>query len=271
MRALEVLTGFATAPGATFTAVTVASGNSLTVRSGPIDSKISLLTAWSQQQAAGNVRIRSPRLHDNVQGIRLFSPADEIYPLVPVGYTQSLISQDTLTVEITGSAVAGQIETACLLVAYEDLPGVAGRFIDTAELSSRLKSIVTVENTLTMGITGGYSGERAINSQFDLLKANTDYALMGYLVSASVAVVRWRGVDTGNLGVGGPGHSRNKFLTSRWFVDMSDALGAPWIPVFNSANRAGILIDAATNQVVVSPVVTSIFGELGEAGAAPTM
>lgn len=268
MRALEVLTGFATAPGAAFTAVTVASGNSLTVRSGPIDSKISLISAWSQQQAAGNLRIRSPRLHDNVQGIRLFSPVDEVYPLVPIGYSQPLISQDTLTVEITGSAVAGQIESACLLLAYENLPGVAGRFIDTAELLARMRTVVAVENTLTMGVAGGYSGERAINSQFDLLKANTDYALVGYLTSASVAVVRWRGVDTGNLGVGGPGHPRNKALTSRFFVDLSDDLGAPWIPVFNSANRAGILVDAATNQVVVSPVITSILVELAPAGAA---
>jgi len=261
--ALELLTGFATAPGTTFTSLTMASGNSATIRNAPIGSRVHLLQAWVDAQGAGVFRIRSPRLHDNVQGIRLATTVGYPVPLLPWGYPQRLVPQDTLVLEITGSAVAGDIETACLLVWYEDLPGVSSRFIDTATLRSRMSNMIAVENTLALGVAGGYSGEEPINAEFDLLKANTDYALLGYLVNAECAAVRWRGADVGNVGIGGPGEPDIRELTKDWFVKLTEAYGIPLIPVFNSANRFGILVDGAQDENGVDVTVTSIFAELG--------
>jgi hypothetical protein len=82
-------------------------------------------------------------------------------------------------------------------------------------------------------------------------------------VSAECAAVRWLGVDTGNLGVGGPGALESKGLTARWFVALSERFNLPLIPVFNSANKAGILIDAAQDENGADVTVTSIFAELG--------
>jgi hypothetical protein len=125
-----------------------------------------------------------------------------------------------------------------------------------------MKHLVTVNNTLALGTAGGYSGEEALNAETDLLKNNTDYALLGYLVDVQCAAVRIRGADTGNLGVGGPGDRLGRHYTSDWFVRLSMATGLPCIPVFNAANRAGILVDGVQNQGGADPTVTWIFAEL---------
>jgi len=268
--ALQLLTGFVTAPDTTQTALTMAAGDSLTIRNAAIDSPVRLLTAWVDCQIRGILRIRSPKLHDNVQGIRMDTIASEVQPLLPAGHTQRLYPQDTLTVDLSGSATAADIETACLLLYYPDLPGQAGRFITPEDAKSRMVNLIGVENSLATGTAGGYSGEEAINADFDLMKANTDYALLGYTVSpvagqtvGECLAVRYRGVDTGNLGVGGPGTDSDRWLTNRWFVWLSRQCGLPLIPVFNSANKAGILVDAAQDENGVDVLVTSIFAELG--------
>lgn len=260
--AMEVVTGFATAPSTTFTAVTMGAGNTLTVRNAPFGSKIWLLQAWADNQVAGNLRIRSPKLHDNVQGIRLHVSVSDVKPLLPYGLRQPLIPQDTLIVELTGSGVAGDIESASFLVFYEDLPGTAGRFISEDQLRQAATGIVTVENTLALGTAGGYSGEEAINAEFDLLKANTDYAVLGYIASAECCTIGYRGADTGNLRVGGPGDELGRDVTSQWFLYLARRFGAPMIPVFNSANRAGFLIDGVQDENGTDVTVTTILAEL---------
>lgn len=262
-RAVEILTGFVTAPSSTFTAWTMASGDSLTIRSAGPDSRILLLQAWGQNQTAGNLRVRGPRLHDNVQGMRFFCAADQPDPLMPIGIAQRLRPLDVLTVEQTGSAVAGDIEQGSLLVWYENLPGSDARLIDADELMRRAVSMTVVENTLSTGTAGGYSGEEAINVEFDQFKADHDYALAGYLVSSVLASIGWRGADTANLRLGGPGLVGDRAVTASWFVNLSRAFGMPLIPVFNSNNRAGILVDCAQDEDGADPVVSSIFVELG--------
>lgn len=262
MAALEIIGGFATAPSTTPTAVTNFVGNSNTIRNCKEESPIRLLQAWVDVQGAGFLRIRSPRLHDNVQGIRLTNVVANPTPALPANPPQFLIPQDTLTIELTGSATAGDIESEALLIYYDDLPGIEARFITPEELRTRTVAIMGQENTLALGTAGGWSGEEAINAEFDNFKANTDYALMGYLVSAQCLAVRWRGSDSGNLGVGGPGSIIEKPTTANWFVNLSDTHGIPLIPVFNSANKSAILIDGAQDENGLDVTVTSIFAQL---------
>lgn len=261
--AMEVLAGFATAPSVTFTGLTMGAGNSLTIRNARPDSKILLLQAWADfQGASGLLQIRSPRLHDNVKGLRFGGVTSEVKPLLPDRIRQPLMPQDTLIAEVQGSAVGGDIETACMLVYYEDLPGADGRFISESELIDRMVNVACIENTLALGTVGGYSGEEAINAEQDLLKANTDYALIGYLTTVECALLRWRGADTGNMGVGGPGDELGRDYTRSWFLDLARKYQMPMIPVFNSANRAGILLDGVQDENGADPLVTSIFAEL---------
>jgi hypothetical protein len=261
-KAMELISGQVTAPSTTFTALTMNAGNSLTIRNAAPDSEILLAAIWGKHQTAGNIRVRSPQLHDNVQGIRLYDIAANPIPLFPRGTKQTLNPQDTLIVEATGSATAGDIEIASLLVWYEELPGIEGRFISEEEMNSRAVDLLAVENTLASGTAGGWSGQEAINAEFDLFKANTDYALIGYLCGVVCGSIRWQGSDVGNLGVGGPGNINEKDVTNRWFADLSALYKRPMIPVFNSANKNAILIDCHQDEVGADPIVTSLFVEL---------
>ena len=260
---MELLSGFVTAPSTTFTALTICAGNSLTVRNAVEGSRVQLLAAWGKHQTAGNIRVRSPQLHDNVQGIRMYDVAADPVNLLPEQMNQLLEPQDTLTVEATGSATGGDLELASLLLFYDDLPGIEGRFITAADLFSRTKNIMTVENTLALGTTGQYTGQEAINAEFDLMKANTDYALIGYTVSAVCGCVRWQGSDVGNLGIGGPGHPTKKNVTANWFLRLAQQYDLALIPIFNSANKAGILVDGQQDEDGTDTILTSIFAELG--------
>lgn len=267
--ALEILGGLVTAPDTTQTALTMFTGNSLTIRNAPPDSPVKLLTAWVDKQLRGILRIRSPKMHDNVQGLRFADIASEVQPLIDPMYAERLFPQDTLTVDLSGSATGGDIESAALLIYYPDMPGPSARLITPQQVKDRFVRLFTVENSLATGTAGGWSGEEAINTDFDLMRANTDYALLGYTVSpvagqtvGECLAVGWRGVDTGNLRVGGPGTDTDRWLTNRWFVHLSERSGYPCIPVFNSANRAGILVDAAQDENGLDVIVTSIFAEL---------
>ena len=273
-KALEVIGGQATAPGAVLTALTMNAGDSATVKNADLNSYVGLLATWARNQAAGIWRIRSPKLHDNVQGIRYRVPATDPTPFWIPGTVQRLVPQDNLILEISGSAVGGQFEQACLLNYYVDLPGQQARLINEAELLKRTMNILTVEILVTPGVLGGWSGSVAINSLFDLLKANTDYALVGYLTDAQCTAVGFRSPDFSNLRVGGPGMTpivagqiSGRQITARWFNWLSEQFNIPLIPVFNSANKAATLVDIMQNQTGTAVNVTAILHELAPAGS----
>jgi hypothetical protein len=262
MPALEILTGIATAPGAVLTNLVMSAGLTNTVRNCPEEDAPQLLNAWTDSQAAGTFQIRSPKLHDNVRGISLATTIGAQGPLLPFGCPQRLYPQDALTLALSGSAVAGDIETGCLLIYYPNLPGVNARFITPEQFASRAIATMGQFNTIATGVTGNFTGSEAINVEFDNWKANEDYALVGYNVDVDCAAVRWIGSDSGNLGVGGPGLSTQHWLTNTWFKRLSDHFGLPLIPVFNAANKSAILLDAAQDENGVDVVVNSLFVQL---------
>lgn len=271
---IEVLSGSVTGVAAVLTPLTVNAGNSLQVRSAPFDKKVWLLSAWAYNDtAAGVLRVRSPRLHDFVQGIRLrvvnnytddilCGAADRCWP-------QRLIPQDVLTVELSGSAA--NIDTGHLLVQYDDLPGIAGRFIDNDLLAAAGVNRIGQEvSVTTTAASGAYTGQVAINSTNDNFKANTDYALLGATCDTRVGTIRIQGVDTGNLGLGIPGEPTQRHVYANWFQRLSDAYRKPLIPVFNSANKSAILVDATGHTAAITSVITFHMVELlpGKAPAA---
>lgn len=261
--AMEILSGYVTQPNTALTAWTMASGDSLQIRNSPDASKeISLLTMWADNQVAGYMGVRSPRFHDNTKGYRARATVSDVVPLFPLGVKQRLYGQDVLIVEHSGSNTAGDLESGSLLMYYEDLPGSSARFITPDELRKRWVHCRPVENTLALGTAGGYSGAEAINAEEDPLIANTDYALVGYLVDTECCTVTWKGIDTGNLRVGGPGNETLRHVTANWFIRLSDAFGKPLIPVFNSANKAGITLEGVQDENGADPLVNSILVQL---------
>ena len=248
-RALEVVAGFATNPGATFTVLTPSTGTAFTIRGTDATKPAWLLSAWAFNATAGELRIRSTKLHDFLQGIRNRVTAAFSGPLVP-GHTngsfaQRLYSQDALTVELTGGGA--ELDTAALLIAYDDLQGAAGRFIDQPTLKKIGLNVVTVEVTVTAVATGNFGGAVAVNSTNDNLIANTDYAILGGMTDTRGCAVGITGIDFGNLRLGFPAEPSIRDETQNWFEQLSIAFAAPYIPVFNSANKAATTIDVETN------------------------
>jgi hypothetical protein len=263
MAALEVIAAQGTAIGATIAAINAVQGDSLGVRNTANNQKPArILQAWADVQAAGTARIRSPKFHDNVQGMRFDTIVGDIRPFLPWGFGQQIWPGDVMSVELGGSATAGDIETVAMLLYYDDLPGVNPTFLTPDEIQRRGVNIFTVENTLALGTAGGWSGAEAINAEFDQWHAGSSYALVGYLVDTECAAVAWRGGDTGNLRVGGPGEETERELTSDWFVRLSRAYNLPLIPVFRADNKAGILVDGVQDENGADTTVTSIFVEL---------
>lgn len=263
--ALELIAASGTAIGATIANINAVAGDSLVVRNtGNAAQPGKLLQVWTDVQVAGTARIRSPRFHDNVQGLRFDTMIGDIRPLMPWGAAQQIYPGDVLIAELGGSAVAGDLETVCMLNYYPDLPGVNGSFITFEQLQQRLVHVFTVENTLATPTTGGWGGSEAINAEFDQWRSGEQYALIGYLVDTEISAVAWRGGDTGNLRVGGPGEETERELTADWFVRLSRSFNLPLIPVFRADNKAGILIDSIQDENGADVTVTSIFGLLSK-------
>jgi hypothetical protein len=243
----EILTGTVTAPGSTLTQLSTANTNdSFTLRNG-INPR--LIQIWARNNAAGVLQIKAPQFADNVQGLRFPIQSGTNWAFLGREFWEQMFPQEALTVNLSGSATAGQIETASLYVVYDDVGGLSGaRFISPDEEKARLQHYFVQEVDLTPGTGGGYSGAKAINSTYDLMQANKDYAFHGYLLSADCATVGLKGADTANIRCGGPGLSGQKQLTSRWFEELSRVWGINAIPVVNSANKSSTFVDVAQDQ-----------------------
>ncbi|TAL43315.1 MAG: hypothetical protein EPN91_06620, partial [Salinibacterium sp.] len=105
---------------AVLTNLTLATGDTLTIRAQTDLSKsIWLLNAWAMITAAGFFEIHSPRMHDNVHGIRVRVPLNNALPEWALAYPTKLYTLDTLTVQLAGSSGVGSISPMSLLIYYE--------------------------------------------------------------------------------------------------------------------------------------------------------
>jgi len=102
-----------------------------------------------------------------------------------------------------------------------------------------------------------------ITTTENLLHANTDYAVLGYIVDVAVCLFGVKGVDTGNLRICGPGVLRSE-VTSEYFARLSDETGMPTIPVINSANQGSIFASASAVATGAAIKGQLILGQLSQ-------
>src|SRR5688500_7919028 len=114
--ALELIAAQGTAIGATLAALTPVAGDTLSVRNTGGAAAAKILQAWADVQVAGTGRLRSPKFHDNVQGIRFATKIGDLRPVFPWGLGQAVYPNDVIVVELAGSAVAGDVETIMQLI-----------------------------------------------------------------------------------------------------------------------------------------------------------
>lgn len=256
----EVIDTFVTNPGAGPVATAPFPGDTLTVRNFEDPAGAWLADIWASGATTGVGRIRSPRLHDNVQGLRFRDIAATNRGLLTEYSLQRLYAQDALIVELGGGGAETDGMSYC--VYYDDLPGASPDYHQISDLLPRIRNLINVEVVVGAGAAVGQrSASSALNATFDLLKANTEYAILGYEVDANGLSVGFRGIDTGNLRIGGP-MTTERIETRDWFVRLSTRLGKPMIPTVNSANKGGFLIDDAQVVVGVAANVTLVMAEL---------
>lgn len=249
---LDTISFTVTAPGAAGTAAAVVPGDSAYVRSTGLDISGRLLACWSNAQAVGFTQIVFPYGHDTTRNIRFRNLALAPTNQIPLGLKQPMKSQDLITVTQAGSAVAGDVETVHLLMAYPDMAGGSDNYIMTDELDARCEELVTIENSITATAASTYSAAQALNAVTPTLKANRDYAIIGGRIGANCGALTIRGQDTGNLRASIPGNSANPEETNNWFYQLATWHGLPAIPVVNAANAANTFIECITNELLTA-------------------
>lgn len=267
--ALHMLTsGKANITGGAFESLSALGGDSLSLFAFPSGSRAWLLTAWGiDSDSKADFDIRSPRLHDNVRGIRMSNTplapgavtANGAQIMLPRYAKQPLYSSDTLVEEVNGTAADDAILSQ--LIYYENLPGVSANLVTWAEIEARVVNIVGIRVSPTSGAVVAFGTAVALNSTDDRLQADIDYALLGYTVDTPITTIGIKGPNTGNIRLGGPGMV-DGLITSNWFVQLSRDTGLPCIPVINANNRATTFIDTCDGEGATAAGINLIFAEL---------
>lgn len=254
MTAVEIVTGRVVNPGAAFSALTANTDQSFEPRFHVTPGTAVLEEIWAQQGTAGQVRVTSPNMHDPNVGIRMVSAANAVRRLLPEEASQILMPQDTLEVDMTGDAAA--TNSVGLLIYYGDLPGIAARLRSWEEVKPQIEHLhgfpVAVAGPAT---AGDWSAGNNLITTVNELKANRDYAILGYTVDTECCAVAISGSDTGNLKIGGPGPLLAD-ETRAFFVDQGRRSATPHIPIINSANRSGTRVFVAKNTAAGTVNVT---------------
>lgn len=255
--------------GGAFEALTAASGDSHQLRFLDANADIRLLELFGADNASDcDFSIASPLLHDPNIGIRVAHSFDPTMAGVdgnPQVYFspyqwQRYRASDTLTVQVNGTAAD---DVTLTQLVYYDGPNVPnGKFIDYTSLMSRMVNIVGIRVAVTPhATTSTYGTAVALNATSAILKANTEYALLGVTCQVPCTTFTIKGPETGNFRVPMPGHWDQK-VSGGWFIELARRFNLPLIPTFNANNAGNIMIEAATAGGGTTPLPSFMFGEL---------
>jgi hypothetical protein len=255
-----LVSGRATNPGAALTALTVNTGDSFQVPYFDQSSPAYLEQAWAHEATPLVFRIKSPKFHDNVQGIRLTVPETAAKPLLPDEADQPLIPMDQLTVELSGGGA--ETDVGVLAFYITNMPGADQRLATWDQIKPRIKNLMTNEVDCTAPATiGNWNAGNALTLTFDQLHIQSSYAVLGYEVNAACAAVAISGPDTSQLKCGGPGTLDSR-VTRDWFVRQSIQTGRPHIPVINPANKGATSVFTLSASAPAAINVGLILAEL---------
>ena len=246
-------------PSSSYTAYTAANGDSLTNRFFQGAATADIITFDRSGATAGVQRVRSPLLYDNVKGIHVASAGGKtIFNISPTG-VQPIQSQDTLIIEGTGGG--SEYEVATMTRYYSDFAGSDMQLGSWATIMPLIVNLYSIEVATTSSSTPTAWTDTVITTTESLLKANTWHAVIGYTVDTAISGVAIKGADTSNFRWGGPGLTLSPF-TSDYFKRVSDEMGVPAIPVFNSANQGNTFVSTIDAGSSTSSNVTLLIAQL---------
>lgn len=244
---------------AALTPVTVANGDSLTVRSFAPPAQAFLDDVVIKGGQATTARLLSPYLHDTTRGITFTTAQAPSTRLVPRYTSQPLASQDNMVLQ--GNSGAANSSLFALINYYTDLGASDARLYMPGDVTGLITEVKPVEVDCAASATIGQWTDTLITTTENLLKANTDYAVLGYVVDVACGVVGLKGQDTGSLRICGPG-SVLTYDTAEYFLQKSLDTGRPYVPVINAANANNTSVSVADNAASTAVKVQLILGEL---------
>lgn len=262
-KGLQLVSGYVTAPSATFAAATPSPNDLFAVNDYSPGSNAWLINAWADIDEVGYLRMRSPNFHDDVNGIALITPASSPLALMN-GYSKQILqSNDTITYELA-DAGGGAPSGFSALHYYENLPGSDAQLFRWNEIENNIAEEMTCKVSIasTPGTQGTYDGATAMTAAQNLFKANGYYALLGYTTGVTYQTVGVTGTDTSNRRVGGPGTKVGVYDTREWFIQQSEQSGLPMIPVYKTQNLQSTVVDVIDTRNVGAGVIEFLFARL---------
>jgi hypothetical protein len=261
MSSIDTILGKVTNVNGVLTGVTVAPGDSLTVRNFPTPGQAFLENVIMKGATLPTARILSPYLHDTTRGITFISGQSPTVRTLSRRAPQMLTAQDTLIVQETSGAADSS--AVALQVYYSDLGASDARLASWGDVAGIIQNIKPLEVDVTASATIGAWNDTAITTTENNLKANTDYAVLGYLVDVACLCVAVKGQDTGSLRIAGPG-SILAHETDDYFARLSDETGRPHIPIINAANVNNTTVSVADNAASTAVKVQLILAQLSQ-------
>lgn len=257
--AIETIAFRVANPGTTFSAVTLATGDSAVVRQFNPQSRALLEQVYRQGATSGGWRVLSPTLHDNVTGITLITAeTPSVFPM-PDYIGQPVQPGDTLTIQGTGGTA--ETEVGALTIYYQDVLGLAATLYNWSDIANAIEHIKPFEVDCSVGGTAGVWVDTLFNATDKQAKADRKYAILGYITDTALAAIAIKGGETGNVRLGGPG-TTNAEDTSDFFVDESNRMGTPHIPVVSANNFGSTNVSIVTTATSGTAKVTLLTGLL---------
>lgn len=253
---IELVSSSATAAAVIGTAATALATDSLVVKNANRSKRVDIIAAWATYQAAGFAQIAFPSAHDTTRGFRVGIPIGVSPFVIAPGQSIQVQPQETMAITLAEAATAGDVAQCSMLLRYEDLPGVNARLITHSELARRTELLTTIENSLASTAGPSYGTPELLTADSDLLKANRDYAVLGFSSRTAVNTIYLLGPDFGNVRIAGPGVLRPE-ITTGWFSMLSRMYNEPLIPIINSGNKAATYIGVTTDENAGTFVVTA--------------
>lgn len=260
-RILRSAAGFFTAAGAGTNAVTLVTGGSGTIAVDAFSSGNAYLESiWASGAAIDFLRYRSPRMHDNNQGLRLFVGATLRANLLPWGLDAQLYSSDVPVLELDATGAGTGL--AVVTYGYDDLDSGAAKLANWSDVQSRIIDVMANSFTVTAGAIGAWGAGVALNNATDNMKADYSYAILGYECSAAVGAFALNGADTGNFDIAFPGDTDPR-ETRDYFIRLANQSGRASIPIVQANNRAGTIIKSTDVAAATVSTVSLIMARLG--------
>jgi hypothetical protein len=258
---LEVISAYAVNQAAN-SQLTMFGDDSNVLRNFADGKKAYLLNIWGEDESADSFGyVRSPRMHDNVNGIQyvLEGPGNQFYHK-----QQELIAQDNLNLYTGTVKAADEYANHHFLIYYEALKASMGNYKTFEELRGKLGQVMTLKHTITPTSNTNYSGGEVCITDQDEFDALKDYAFMGFrnFFYDANGCVFLRGHDTGNLRIGHPFQTDVSATNEYFFFDLARKTGLPVIPIINAANKDNTFVDCCSCETQNEITFFSYWAEL---------